>query len=69
MLQPVTPSGALLLLLAVTAAEAQPTSGRSVTLARPGEPLPTVRVAAKSTTTIVGERTARAAFPERNSLP
>jgi uncharacterized protein (TIGR02268 family) len=54
MLQPITPARALLLLLAVTAAEAQPARGRSVTVAaRPGEPLPEVRVAAGYTTTIV----------------
>jgi uncharacterized protein (TIGR02268 family) len=54
MLQPVTPARALLLLLAVTAAEAQPARGRSVTVAvRPGEPLPEVRVAAGYRTTLV----------------
>jgi uncharacterized protein (TIGR02268 family) len=54
MLQPVTPAWALLLLLAVTAAEAQPAPGRTVTVAAcPGEPLPEVRVAAKYTTAIV----------------
>lgn len=54
MLQPVTPTRALLLLLAVTAAEAQPARGRSVTVAaRSGEPLPELRVAAGYTTVIV----------------
>jgi uncharacterized protein (TIGR02268 family) len=55
MLQPVTPARALLpLLLAVTAAEAQPARGRSVTVAaRLGEPLPEVRVAEGYTTTLV----------------
>ena len=54
MLQPVTPARALLLLLAATAAEAQPARGRSVTVAaQPGEPLPEVRVAAGYTTTLV----------------
>jgi hypothetical protein len=54
MLQPVTPARALLLLLAVTAAEAQPAQGRSVTLAAcPGEPLPEVRVAAGYTAALV----------------
>jgi hypothetical protein len=54
MLQPVTPTRALLLLLAVTAAEAQPARGRSVTVAaRLGEPLPELRVAAGYTTTLV----------------
>jgi uncharacterized protein (TIGR02268 family) len=54
MLQPVTPTRALLLLLAVTVAEAQPARGRSVTVAvRLGEPLPEVRVAAGYTTTLV----------------
>jgi uncharacterized protein (TIGR02268 family) len=54
MLQPVTPPRALLLLLAVTAAEAQPARGRSVTVAaRLGEPLPELRAAAGYTTTLV----------------
>jgi uncharacterized protein (TIGR02268 family) len=54
MLQPVTPTRALLLLLAVTAAEAQPARSRSVTVAaRLGEPLPELRVAAGYTTTLV----------------
>jgi uncharacterized protein (TIGR02268 family) len=55
MLQPVTPVCVLLpLLLVVTAAEAQPAPGRNVTVAaRPEEPLPEVRVAAKYTTLIV----------------
>lgn len=55
MLQPVTPAWALLpLLLALTAAEAQPSPGRSVTVtACPGEPLPEVRVAAKYATALV----------------
>ncbi|HVG61374.1 MAG TPA: DUF2381 family protein [Hyalangium sp.] len=54
MLQPVTPTRALLLLLAVTAAEAQPARGRSVTVAaHPGEPLPELRVAAGYTAVIV----------------
>jgi uncharacterized protein (TIGR02268 family) len=53
MLQPVTPAWALLLLLAVTAAEAQPAPGRSVTVAaRPGEALPEVWVAAGYMTSI-----------------
>jgi uncharacterized protein (TIGR02268 family) len=54
MLQPVTPVRALLLLLAVTAAEAQPARSRNVAIAaRPGEPLPELRVAAGYTTTLV----------------
>ena len=54
MLQPITPARALLLLLAVTAAEAQPARGRRVTVAaQPGEPLPEVSVAAGYTTTLV----------------
>jgi hypothetical protein len=54
MRQPVTPAWAVLLLLAVTAAEAQSAQGRSVTIAaRPDEPLPEVWVAAESITAIV----------------
>jgi hypothetical protein len=54
MLQPVTPARALLLLLVVTAAEAQPARSRSVTVAVcPGELLPEVRVAAGYTTALV----------------
>jgi uncharacterized protein (TIGR02268 family) len=54
MLQPVTPARALVLLLVVTAAEAQPARGRTVTVAaRHGEPLPEVWVAAGSTAAIV----------------
>jgi uncharacterized protein (TIGR02268 family) len=54
MLQPVTPARALVLLLAVTAAEAQPARGRGVTVAVcPGAPLPEVRVAAGYTTALV----------------
>jgi uncharacterized protein (TIGR02268 family) len=54
MLQPVTPVWALLLLLVVTAAEAQPARGRQVSIAiRPGEPLPEVWVAAGHTTFIM----------------
>jgi len=56
LLQPTTPAWGLLLLMTVTAAEAQSqaTRGRSVTLAvNPGEPLPEVRVAAGRKTLIV----------------
>jgi len=54
MLQPVTPAWALLLLLAVTAAEAQPARGRNITVAAcPGALLPEVRVAAGYTTALV----------------
>ncbi|HVG63555.1 MAG TPA: hypothetical protein VNA24_33625 [Hyalangium sp.] len=50
MLQPVTPAQVLLLLAAVTVAEAQPVPSRNVTVARPGDPLSEVRVTAGYTT-------------------
>lgn len=56
MLQPVTPTWVMLLLLMVTVAEAQPRALRSRRVtgaAHPGEPLPEVRVAAGHKTSIL----------------